>query len=277
MRHEQQCRKIYSPHSRTSLRVWDVDIHKCVHLIEFSANDISCSFNPVVLPSGFFEIIGFVMRVENWWIPIKNTKIRLNMRWTMTYPSWSYKPQSGWSCHSIGLMFAFREWGWHGLPWNMNDLEKTWPGIHLCDPWLGWQCWCWAYHMKRREYRVWKSEVSHLWTQEWRMYLQGFVKLTCHPHSFLLNSNLHNFMSRLPVIVLRAVRYSSANSSMLNVEFQQVDMSRGIICSFRLRDLRTFYHWGRAIVEEFLMAKETPWSWRTMISDHYIKQEVLCN
>jgi len=45
--------------SLRSLRVWvvDVDIHKCVRLIELSTDNVSCSFNPTFLPSSFLEIV----------------------------------------------------------------------------------------------------------------------------------------------------------------------------------------------------------------------------
>ena len=69
-------------------------------------------------------------------------------------------------------------------------------------------------------------------------------------------------LTQIHVIVLRALRYSIANSSMLNIEFQHIDTSCGIIHGFRLRESRTLYHWERAIVEEFLLAKETPRSWK---------------
>ena len=49
-----------------SLGVRDVNIHECVSLIEFGANDVSRGFNPIILPSRFFEVIEFVTRVENW-------------------------------------------------------------------------------------------------------------------------------------------------------------------------------------------------------------------
>ena len=49
-----------------------------------------------------------------------------------------------------------------------------------------------------------------------------------------------------------------AKLTMSNVEFQRVDTSRGIMRGLRERVSRTSYHFGRTMVEEFLIAKDTP-------------------
>ena len=45
--------------SLRSLRVWvvDVDVHKCVRLIELGTDNVSRSFNPIFLPSSFLEVV----------------------------------------------------------------------------------------------------------------------------------------------------------------------------------------------------------------------------
>lgn len=48
-------------------------------------------------------------------------------------------------------------------------------------------------------------------------------------------------------------RYSTAKLSMSKVEFQHVRTSRGIIRGSSCRSLRTSHHFGRTMVEEFLI------------------------
>jgi len=45
--------------SSRSVRVRDivVDIHKCVCLVELGTDNVSCSLDPIILPSGFLEVM----------------------------------------------------------------------------------------------------------------------------------------------------------------------------------------------------------------------------
>ena len=50
-----------------SLRVWGhIDIHKCIHFVKFCMNDVAYGLDPAVLPSGFLEVVDFVVGVKNW-------------------------------------------------------------------------------------------------------------------------------------------------------------------------------------------------------------------
>ena len=63
-----------------------------------------------------------------------------------------------------------------------------------------------------------------------------------------------SFMSCMLVILLTAFLYQYVNSSMSYVAFQQVQTSQRIMQGSSDRDSVLQYHWGRAMVLEFLIA-----------------------
>ena len=70
-----------------------------------------------------------------------------------------------------------------------------------------------------------------------------------------------SFMSCMLVILLTAFLYQYVNSSMSYVAFQQVQTSQRIMQGSSDRDSVLQYHWGRAMVLEFLIANASLRIW----------------
>jgi len=79
-------------------------------------------------------------------------------------------------------------------------------------------------------------------------------------HSSGTNSYFRRSKPQTAVIASMATQYWIANSSMSNVEFQQVETSRGIICVGRPWVESIFSHAGNKMVVEFFNVNAMPHS-----------------
>ena len=72
-------------------------------------------------------------------------------------------------------------------------------------------------------------------------------------HSSSSSSSRLKSRSRSRVNLSTAWRYSSANSSIKNVEFHRVSTSRGMVRTAHLRASSSFFQAGRSLVDELMM------------------------